>query len=98
MPRGTGSWRRRENSGRSVGGSLRENRRGQSPVAEAPDEVVYFRESDFARHPRPTLWGHSTISPLSVKWADAGEHFGDWEDRQLPDTPSHWPFVMPARV
>jgi hypothetical protein len=88
MPRGTGRWRRRENSGRSVGGRLPENGRGQSPAAEAPDAVVYFRESDSRGTLGPTLWGHSTISPLSVKWADAGKHYGVTEDlsRGAPST------------
>jgi len=39
-------------------------------VAEASAEVDYFG-GRIRGSPLPTLWGHPTISPPSVKWADA---------------------------
>jgi len=43
MPRGIGSWMRRENSGRLVGSGSVKNEEASLQVAEAPVGVDYFR-------------------------------------------------------
>ena len=63
MPRGIGSWMRRENSGRLVGSSSVKNEEASLQVAEAPVGVDYFRG-----RVRVEAWadalGHSTTTPF----------------------------------
>jgi hypothetical protein len=83
MPRGIGSWRQRENSGRFVGSRLREERRG--PVSGQPKHRMTWitLEVGFARSPWPTLWSHSTISPLLCPLSPIRFIYTVWADDLL---------------
>src|SRR5262245_45480509 len=76
MPSEIGSWRRREDSGRLVGSTLRDDRRGPVFLAvEVPDGVGYSGGSHAG--PGPEVWGHSTRSHFTFPPRRSGNVCGE---------------------